>query len=116
MGAYGAKRKIIAASPGAAADTEIVAAVAGKRIVVQAFWCVVGATATHARFRSGTNEIFGGGGAAAGMPLGANGGLAIPNVGDDPSDFWFTTNAGEALNFRVEAASEFTVGVIYEER
>jgi hypothetical protein len=116
VGAYGTKRKIISASPGAAADTLIVAAVAGKRITVHTFWCIVGAATTHARFRSGTNEIFSGGGAAAGMPLAANGGLQVPNAGDDPSDFWFQTNAGEDLNFRVEAATEFTVGVIYEER
>lgn len=116
MGAYGTKRAIVSASPGAAADTQIVAAVANKRITVQSFWCVVGAAAAHTRFRSGTNEIFTGGGAAAGLPLAANGGLSISNVGDDPSDFWFQTNVGEALNFRSEVATEFTVGLIYEER
>lgn len=116
MGAYGTKRKIVAASPVGAADVQIVPAVAGKRITVHAFWCIVGATAAHGRFRSGTNEIFTGGGAAAGMPFGANGGIAVPNFGDDPSDFWFQGNVNEDLNFRVEAATELTVGVIYEER
>jgi hypothetical protein len=116
MGAYGTKRAIVSASPGAAADTQVVAAVANKRIVVHSFWCVIGAAAAHARFRSGTNEIFTGGGATAGMPLPANGGLQVPNVGDDPSDFWLQTNSGEALNFRTEIATELTVGVIYEER
>lgn len=116
MSAYGTKRAIVSASPGAAADTEIVAAVAGKRITVHAFWAVVGATGAHARFRSGTNEIFTGGGATVGVPLGANGGFSIGNVGDDPSDFWFQTQSGQALNFRTEVATEFTVGVVYEER
>ena len=116
MGAYGTKRAIVSASPGGAADTPVVAAVTGKRITVHSWWFVVSATSSHARFRSGTNEIFTGGGVAAGIPLGANGGIAVGNVGDDPSDFWFQTNSGEALNLRVEVACEFTVGVVYEER
>jgi hypothetical protein len=114
VSAYAVKQAIVSASPGAAADTPIVGAVAGKRIRVLSFWGVVGATGAHGRFRSGTNEIFSGGGAAAGLPLGANGGLQIPSAGED--NFWLQTNVGEALNFRTEVATELTVGVMYQER
>jgi len=116
MSAYSVRRVVVSASPGAAADTLVATPAAGKRIVVKAFWAVVAAAASHARFRSAANEIFSGGGAAAGIPFGANGGVAIGWAGDDPSSFWFQCNVGEVLNFRTEIATELTVGVIYEER
>lgn len=116
MSAYLYKQAVVSASPGAAADTPIVAAVAGKRIAVFGFWGVVGAAASHARFRSAANEIFTGGGAAIGMPLAANGVFSVDAAGEgDPNAYWFRTNVGEGLNFRVEVATEFTVGVVYRE-
>lgn len=116
MSSYAVRQAVVSASPGAAADTQVVAAVPNKRIVVKAFWGVVSAAAAHARFRSAANELFVGGGAAAGIPFAANGGISVTWAGDDPSSFWFQTNVGEVLNFRTEVAAELTVGVIYEVR
>jgi hypothetical protein len=116
MSAYNVKRAVVAAAPGAAAPIVVVPGVVGKSIVVHAFWLVVSASGTHARFQSDSTEIFGGGSATQGIPLGANGGISIGNAGETPTDFWFQTAVSAALILKVEAACEVCVGVIYEER
>lgn len=116
MSAYNVKRAVVSAAPPGAVPTVIVGGVPGKSIYVHAFWLIVSAVGTHARFQSDATEIFEGGSATQGMPLGANGGISVGNAGENPSDFWFKTAVNAALILKVEAACELTCGVVYEER
>jgi len=90
-------------------DSVIVAAVAGKRIVVNAFHLMCGGTATVATFNSK--------GAGAGTaispayPCGANGGIAPPPIYD--GDGWFKTNLGEGLTLTTGAGSTVAGQVLY---
>lgn len=73
---------------GAAGTTTVVAAVAGKRIVVVNYTISMSAAGT-AKWKSAANDITGA------MNFGANGG-ASPNT--DPDSALFQTNVGERLD------------------
>lgn len=82
-------------SPAGAGDNALVAARGpGIRIRVLAAYKVTTA-AVVAKFRSGVNDI------SPGLPFAANGGVVLPF---NPSG-WFQTNANEALNLNLGAAT-----------
>jgi len=94
------------ADPASSGDNAVVAAVAGKIIRVLGFVLMNNvATANNVRFRSATNSIsclFGFGAIADGIVYG-------------PYNLhgWFQTNAGEALNINLSAATAVGVQVVY---
>jgi hypothetical protein len=89
-------------------DSSVVAAVAGAKINVLAFFCVAGGTATNLTFNSKGS----GAGTAISSLLAnaANGGA----VADYNPKGWFTTNAGEGLTVTTGAGSATGIQVVYE--
>ena len=86
-------------------DTELVAAVTGKKIRV--LRCIfIATTAVTAKLRSATTPI------TAGFPLGATAGFVMSS---DDSYGWCETVAGQALNVNLGAAVATGVNVVYEE-
>lgn len=90
----------------ASGDNQVVAAVAGKKILVLGFF-LVAAGAVTARFESGA-----GGTALTGqMVLAANSQLSVPY---NPAG-WFETAAGAALNLELSAATSVDGALVYVE-
>lgn len=83
-----------AISTSSSGDTEIVAAVASKRIVVHSYAFVCGA-AVSVRWKSGSTNKSGA------MPHAANGGIVCPGGADTR---YFATGLGEALNINLGSA------------
>jgi len=91
-------------------DSSVVAAVAGKKIVVLQAFCVAGGTATNLTF----NTKGSGAGTAISplIPNAANGGEILPysKIG------WFETNKGEALTVTTGAGATTGLMVAYIEQ
>lgn len=112
------QRAAVKATPGGAGDVSIVAAIAAsganvnavpaQKIVVMAAIIVVSATAMNPYFRGTADGTFGP------LPLGANGGIVLPMMGDEDEAAWFITGAGEALNINVAAAGTIGGTVFYK--
>lgn len=90
-------------------DSQVVAAVAGKKIRVLALCVLAAATATNLTF----NSKGGGAGTAISCLLanGANGGAVLPY---SPAG-WFETNASEALTATTGVGSTTGIQVVYTE-
>lgn len=82
--------------------TEVIAAVGSGSIRVVGIAFVSTATNT-VKFQSGTTDI------SATFPLGANGGVVL----SFNEHGWFQTNAGEALNINMTAATATAIQVSY---
>lgn len=82
-------------------DTEIVAAVAGKRIVVVNY-VLISAGIVNVRWKSGSTNKSGA------LPLVANSGAVVPGDGR-----WFSTGIGEALNLNLSAAIQVSGHLSY---
>lgn len=106
------QRATIKFTAGGAGDNILVAGIAGagagvnaipaQKILVLAGLIVCSAAAMNPYFRGTADGAFGP------LPLGANGGIVLPFMGDDDEAAWFVTGAGETLNLNVAAAG--TVG------
>ena len=93
--------KITAAS---AADNEIVAAVAGKAIIVWNY-TLISTSANTLTWKSATTAITGA------MAVAANGGISTP----DSNRGLFITTAGEALNLAFSGATQVSGHITYSE-
>lgn len=101
----GAKEPVkFAAISASSTNNTLKAAVTGKRIRVRSLY-LIGTAALSAKFQSSTTSDLSGA-----MPLGANGGIVLP---DNPEG-WFQTVAGELLNLNLSASSAFG-GFTYQE-
>ena len=110
-GSVEVKRAKIDCASDAAAGTELVAAVAGKRICVLAA-CFMAATAVNATFYSGTADT---GAALTGpMPLGDTGGF-VCNPPAAPAMAWLATEVGESLTLKLDAANQVSGFLVYYE-
>lgn len=91
-------------------DSVVVAAVAKHRIRVRAYTILVGGTATNVTFNSKPS----GAGSAISMvhQCGANGGVVIPDSGDNQG--WFQTGEGEGLTVTTGAGAQAGVHVVYD--
>lgn len=85
--------------------SNIVSAIAGKRIRVISLAMVCGATATNSTFNSDTTAI------SCLYANGANGGavLGLNEAG------WFSTNLGEALTVTTGTGSDTGIQIVYQE-
>lgn len=83
--------------------TEIVAAVAGKRILVHRLFLVC-AAATNLTFKRGTTALSGA------IPMAANGGITF-DISGEP---WFTTDIAEAFNIESSGAVQIGGTVYYD--
>ncbi|MCC7409355.1 MAG: hypothetical protein IT442_14930 [Phycisphaeraceae bacterium] len=110
-GAVEIKRaKINATSNGAAGNT-LLPGVAGKKLCVLGV-CLIAAGAVNATFYSGPADT--GTAVSAALALAANGGFILPVPGDR-EQYWFATNAGEALTLLLSAAVQCSGWIIYFE-
>jgi hypothetical protein len=102
------KTAVISAS--ASGNTEVVAAVAGKRIRVLQYRLVCGGDVT-VKFRSASTDITGG------MPFATNGGISAGAPVQTPAGllFEFQTAPGEALNINLSAAIAVGGHLTYQE-
>jgi hypothetical protein len=89
-------------TPNSIGANQILAAVPGYKIRVVAA-AIVTTAANSVKFQSAANDI------SALWPLGANGGFVLPY--NDHG--WVQTNAGEALNINLSAATSTGVHVQY---
>lgn len=92
----------LGANPSTSGATELVAASAGAVYRVLSV-AIVSTTANGVKFQSASTDI------SATWPLGANGGIVLPFN----EHGWFETNAGEALNINMSAASATGVQIQY---
>jgi hypothetical protein len=88
-------------------DSAVVAAVSGKKIVVESVVLMAGATATNATFN--TKPAGAGSAISLTFQCGANGGATLP----DNRHGWFETNVGEGLSLTTGAGSTVGVQVVY---
>lgn len=101
---YGNPKTAAIAASGA--DTEIVAAVSGKKIRVLSMFGIADVAGT-VRFEDGES-----GDALTGqVPVGTNGGYVLPYN----ENGWFETAAGNALNLEMVTAVSFAGSIVYEE-
>lgn len=88
-----------------AADNEIIAAVAGKRILVHRLYLVC-AGATNLTFKRGTTALSGA------LPMSAGGGITF-DISGEP---WFTTGIAEAFNITSSGAFQVSGTVYFDTR
>jgi hypothetical protein len=92
----------LGATPSSLGATALIAAVAGTKYRVLSA-AVVTTAANSVKFQSAANDLTGL------FPLGANGGLVLPFN----EHGWFESNANEALNINMSAASSTGVQIQY---
>lgn len=112
------QRAIINAAPAGAGNVQVVAGIAASGVVpnqipAQKFYVmsaviVVSAAGMNPAFRSANNQTTFGP-----LPLGANGGVVLPMMGEEDEAAWFVTNPGEDLNVNVAAAGVIGGTVFY---
>jgi len=110
-GAVEIKRAKINAASNAAAGNTLVPAVASKKLCVLGV-CLIAAGAVNATFYSGPADT--GTAISAALALAANGGFVLPVPGDR-EQYWFATNAGEALTLLLSAAVQCSGWIVYFE-
>lgn len=91
-----------------AGATDVVAAVAGKKIRVLGYVLVASAAGVNPQWLSAANVLSGA------MPLPAGGGVAAAPCHPDLNAGWLETNAGEALRLNAAAAGNLTGHLLYQ--